>query len=153
IGHFVEQVSRALNCQPDFAAVPLLALAGGAIGNTRRLRITASHDQGAVLFVISIGRPGSGKSPAQDKVVEPLEEAEGRHGQEWKAAVERGEAEDKETRGPRPVQRRLLVDDCTTEVLADILAQNPRGVLMIREEAAAIVTGANQYKGGKGHDR
>jgi len=24
---------------------------------------------------------------------------------------------------------------------------------MVRDEAAAIVTGANQYKGGKGHDR
>src|SRR5262249_31322519 len=39
------------------------------------------------------------------------------------------------------------------EKMAEILNENPRGMAMVRDEAAAIITGANQYKGGKGHDR
>jgi hypothetical protein len=48
---------------------------------------------------------------------------------------------------------RILLDDCTTEAMAGVLEQNPRGLVMVRDELAALVCGMNQYKSGKGHDR
>ena len=52
-----------------------------------------------------------------------------------------------------PELRRVLVGDVTTEALAKILAANPRGVLMARDEISSWLRGMNQYKGGKGTDR
>ena len=39
------------------------------------------------------------------------------------------------------------------EVLPAILADNERGLIMIRDELSAFVLGMNQFKGGKGNDR
>jgi hypothetical protein len=150
---FVEEAAWALNCPVDFVAVPLLALAGGAIGNARRLAITDSHDQGAAIFAVVVGQPGSGKSPALELASAPLEEAERRLMTEWKRQVAEWEEVDPKARGKRPVPRRLLVDNATTEALAPVLATNPRGVVMLRDELAALVTGLGQYKSGRGDDR
>src|SRR5262249_50913891 len=84
---FVSEAAAALNCPPDFVAVPLLALAGGAIGNARRLAITRTHSQGAVLFAACVGNPGSGKSPALEMLLPPFEAAERRYRQEWESAL------------------------------------------------------------------
>jgi hypothetical protein len=55
---------------------------------------------------------------------------------------------------PAPKPRRIDVDDATMEVLPAILADNPRGLVMIRDELSAFILGMNQYKaGGKGNDR
>ena len=128
-------------------------MAGGCIGNTRRVAIHDSHTQSACLFGAVVGRPGSGKSPALEMIVEPVERAERRFFEQWqrdKATWEASEAEDK---GDPPVPRRCLLADTTTEAMAGLLQDNPRGVLMIQDEMAALVCSLNQYKGGKGYDR
>src|SRR5262249_57727938 len=53
----------------------------------------------------------------------------------------------------KPTLYRIMVNDATVESLAPVLSQNSRGVVMIRDELAAWVTSANQYKGGRGTDR
>jgi hypothetical protein len=154
VGRFVEEWRWALNCPPDFVAVPALVVAGAAIGNSRRLAITQSHTQSACLFAFTVGDPGSGKSPVLEAAVEPLEQADWRYQEGWKEEVADWEKRDPKTRGARPVLRRCLVDDSTTEKLAAILEGNPRGLAMVRDELAALVCGMNQYKaGGRGHDR
>lgn len=153
---YVEEQAWALSCPPDFVAVPMLGTAGGCIGNSRRLSVTRTHLQSACLFVVVVGSPGSAKSPALDAVAAPLEKAEKRYLQEWKAEVKRwrdrmGDAGPEE---PEPVLRRCLVDDATSEALVQVLSANPRGLCMVRDELSALVTGMNQYKaGGKGSDR
>ncbi len=54
---------------------------------------------------------------------------------------------------PRPIPRRSVVDNVTTESLAPILSDNPHGVLGVRDEFTALVGSFNQYKSGKGTDR
>jgi hypothetical protein len=150
---FVAEAADALNCPPDFVAVPLLALAGGAVGNARRLAIRASHTQGACLFAICVGWPSSGKSPALDLLVGPFEAAERRYRELWAPRMEEWKKQKEKDPDDKPVLRRVLLDDTTTEAMAQVLGENPRGLVMVRDEAAAIVTGLNQYKQGKGHDR
>jgi hypothetical protein len=53
-----------------------------------------------------------------------------------------------------PVLTRLTVNDATTEVLGPILKENPRGVVMVKDELTAFVQAMNQYReGGKGADQ
>src|SRR6476646_10768289 len=53
----VTEVAFAVNCPADYAGVPLLAFAGGAIANARHLAITSTHRQPPCLYATYIGRP------------------------------------------------------------------------------------------------
>src|SRR5262249_11906043 len=54
----------------------------------------------------------------------------------------------------QPILRRLTVNDATAEALVPILQENPRGVLLIRDELIGWVSSMNQYReGGKGADQ
>ena len=45
------------------------------------------------------------------------------------------------------------IDDTTTEATAKVLAENPRGVAVVKDELIGFVRSQNQYKGGHGADR
>ena len=48
---------------------------------------------------------------------------------------------------------RCWASDTTVEALVGILQDNPRGLLVYRDELAGWVRSMDQYKGGKGSDR
>ncbi len=54
---------------------------------------------------------------------------------------------------PKPVLRRIATVDATTESLAPLLANNPRGMVTLKDELSGWISSMNQYKGGKGSDR
>jgi hypothetical protein len=147
----VLEVAWALNCPPDFALVAIISMAGGAIGNARHLAITRTHHQWAAIYAAIIGPPGSVKSPVIKLLRKPFDRAQERYQQEWRAAVANWEQE--EDAGPKPIMRRCVVGDTTTESLCLLLHENPRGLMMIKDELSGLVAGLNQYKGGQGHDR
>jgi len=47
----------------------------------------------------------------------------------------------------------MFTTDCTREALCDLLRENPRGLLVHRDELAGWARSLNQYKGGKGNDK
>ena len=53
---------------------------------------------------------------------------------------------------PKPVLLRIIVSDATTESLAPLSAENPRGVIMLKDEMSGWAASMNQYKNGKGTD-
>ena len=53
----------------------------------------------------------------------------------------------------KPTQVRIITTDATVEALAPILKQNPRGLLMHRDELSGWVRTMNMYRGGLGGDR
>jgi hypothetical protein len=72
----------------------------------------------------------------------------------WKEDADRAAQEKKGSKpGPPPRPRRIDIDDITMEALPLILADNSRGLVMIRDELTALLMGMNQFKGGKGNDR
>lgn len=153
VRRFADEAAWALSCPVDFVAVPMLAVASGAAGNSRRLAITRTHTQPALLFTCVVGDPGTGKSPALDVAAEPLEEAQKRHLKRYEADRAAYEADPDATPKPPPPLR-VLVDDVTQEALVARLSENPRGVCMVRDELAALIQGMDQYRAaGKGNDR
>ena len=161
LARHAQEVAYALSCPVDFVAVPMLAAVSGAIGNTRRLEVLRTHRQPALLFCCIIGSPGTAKSPAIDLVMQPLEAAQHRYTDEYitrRDAYRTAKEEAKENGEPAPSppapMRRLLINDTTQEALVSILAENPRGSIMVRDELAALIRGMDQYRaGGKGNDR
>ena|ERR1700677_4974495 len=64
LAHFSEAVSLAKHCPPDYVAVPLLTIAGAAIGASRVLEIKPGWRERPCLYAAVIGPPGSAKTPA-----------------------------------------------------------------------------------------
>ncbi len=153
LADYIEQCAWATNSPVDFAAVPVLAIAAGCIGCSRRLEIQTEHTQPATLFAAVVGLPGTGKSPALEKVAAHLENHDARNLATWKLQSRAWKEENAETRGPEPRVKRLIVDDITTESLCKSIYENQHGLTMVADELSALVAGMNQYKGGQGNDR
>lgn len=168
----VLEIAAALNAPPDFAAVPLLVLAGGAIGMSRVLEIAGGHKQSALLYAGVVADPGSTKTPALGIVRRPTDAIQKEHRDCWDRAMKTytlekdaydaemktlSRGKDRERPTPveprRPILRRTVVSDTTPESLIPILRDNPRGFVMVRDELSAWVSGMDAYKSGKGTER
>ncbi len=173
LASFVAETAEAIGCDPAYVALPLVVAAGAAIGTTRRLELKYKYEAPAILWSVIVGESGTSKSPALRSVLEHVRDRERRLREEY--AVERRdyeatvEAYEKERaawrsgkksggqppeRPAEPVGRRALVSDATVEALALKLADNPRGLLLARDELAGWFNSLDRYanKAGSGSD-
>jgi heme-degrading monooxygenase HmoA len=170
---FVAETAAAIGCDPAYVALPLVVVAGAAIGTTRRLELKYKYEAPVILWSVIVGESGTSKSPALRSVLEHVRDRERRlreeyavERREYEAAVEAYEKEraawrsDKKSGGQppdrpaEPVGRRALVSDTTVEALALKLADNPRGLLLARDELAGWLNSLDRYanKSGSGSD-
>ena len=165
---YLEEAAHAKEAPVEFVALPMLAALGVGIGASRRFRIERSWSELPTLYTAVIALPASGKSPAEDAAMLPVYrqskvlnhryklalEAWKEEHQQWEA--EAVEARKKKRRVPpepeKPVKPRIRVGDTTVEALHVRMAENPRGLVLARDELAGFFTSLNQYKG-KGSDR
>ncbi len=152
MGKLVSDISSAINCSRDMVGVTLLTLAGGAIGNARHLAITESHIVSPCLYAVVVAPPGAAKSPPLRLLRQPFDCAECDYRMQWRESLDEWKGQGKDSRDVKPILRRCVVSNVTTESLQCILDENPRGILMIRNELSGLVAGLNQYKNG-GDDR
>ena len=161
VARLVTAGAEAIGCPPDYLAAFALAVAGGAIGRSVNLRLKEGYFAHPTTFIVGIGPPSDGKTPALKAVAAAVRRIDADLDTEHARALElwREEAAKPVQGGkkppppPAPKPRRIDVDDITVENIPILLADNPRGLIMVRDELAALVQGLNQYKGGKGNDR
>ncbi|GAB1387357.1 hypothetical protein MASR1M59_25050 [Melaminivora sp.] len=121
------------------------------------------------LWGLIVGRPGVMKSPALGEVLKPLHRLESSEREQWQAAHEAweldtkvaelaGKANEKQAASlaakdpakarallapvdtpAEPTMRRYVVNDSTVEALADLLVENPWGVLVYRDELHGLL--------------
>lgn len=157
----VKEGASAIGCPPDFLGVPILAVVGGTIGRSVSLMLKDGYFASSTIFAACVGPPSDGKTPALKAVAVAVRKIDETLEAEYNLAMERwkAESEKKNPNGekikppPKPKPRRIDLDDITMEALPLVLADNPRGLVMIRDELTAFVLGMNQFKGGKGNDR
>lgn len=172
VAEYWRAAGEALVCPVDYVAVPGLSLLGAAIGRSRAAEVKPGYAESPLFWTATFAPPGGTKSPALRAARAPLQQAEARwldeHRErlsifdvemdrfnqsmkEWKSNGCKGEPP---TKPRRPTLRQATLDDATTEATAKVLADNPRGVVMVKDEMMAFIRGMNQYKtGGKGADR
>lgn len=142
---FVREVAQAKHAPLDYAAAPLLAIAGGAIGASRALTIKPGWSERPCLWCAVVAPPGSAKTPAIKDAALPVYEEQGRLLGNWRRLREES---------PALKEPACCIGDITTEALVGVLQGNPRGVVMIRDELTAWAASMDQYKsGGRGADR
>jgi hypothetical protein len=151
LARFVERGATALSCPCDYLGLPLIVLAGARVGSSRALQIKPGWRERPSMYGAVVGPPSAGKTPALKLVAAPVYREQARLHEEY-----RRERRDREgdPKAPKPAERAVFVADSTTEKLAELLQDNPRGLVMIRDELVAWVAGLNQYKAkGAGADR
>lgn len=171
---FVSQAAIAIGCDPSFVALPMLAGLATAIGTTRRIRLKDSWTEPSVMWCANVGESGSQKSPALDLAVAPLRHAQDQALREHSAAMcrykhdmevyeadfsawrRRGGGRSKGEPAPKPPEEpravRYVVTDITVEALANVLNDNPRGVLSVNDELSGWFSRHDQYRSGRGGD-
>jgi hypothetical protein len=140
LGRFCQEVATTTATPPDFAAVAMLVIAGAAIGASRALLIKNGWTVCAAVYAMMVGEVASGKTPAMQAVLKPYSDIQFKLLRPQKEENVDG-------------VHRLLASDITVEALVSLLAQNPRGLLLVHDEGPAWIRGMSQYKGGRGSDR
>ena len=128
IAQFAIACAASLPAPVELVAIPALVVAAGAIGNSRVIRLKRDWTEPASLFAAVVSPSGTMKSPALDMAATPFQDLDSPTSRTWTA-------------------------DVTVEQLARLLAANPRGLLLVRDELSAWVKSMNQYRQGKGADR
>jgi hypothetical protein len=119
------------------------AVAAMAIDDTFVLEADGSTkwQQPARLWVLNIGHPGSGKTPAQRAMSAPLWEINGNVRKQWEADCAATSKDE-----PEPVLQRVVIGDTTIEGLSVALENNPRGVGIIADEFESWLGSIDTYR-------
>ena len=167
----VVEGAKAIGCDESYIALPLLTAVATAIGTTRCLQVKRGWMVPSILWTAIIGESGTSKSPAfrlamkpfrklQRKAHEENAEEEKQYAEEkkvykkafnkWEKAGKGEESPPDEPKTPQAV--RYIVIDTTVEALAPLLQDNPRGLLVARDELNGWLQSFGQYNGKGGAD-
>jgi hypothetical protein len=168
---FVVEAAAALGASRAHVATPLLPALAAAIGTTRALELKAVWREVPVLWSALLAESGGHKSPALEVALAYANQRERLAGDEgsrlladfdleaeryaadlqsWRREAAKGRGGDPPRKPSRPPLPRYVVDDTTVEALAAILADNPRGLLLARDELGGWLGSFDRYSGGKG---
>ena len=161
---YLGEAAHAKEAPVEFVAVPMIAALGTAIGASRRFRIERTWLELPTLYTAVVALPASGKSPAEDAAMLPVYRQGKVFNQEYRVALENykrehqaweqeaQEVRKKKGRVPeepeKPVKKRIRVGDATVEALQLRMVENPRGLVLARDELAGFFNSLNQYRQG-----
>jgi Protein of unknown function (DUF3987) len=180
-GDWIAASGEEKGAPADYIAAGLLSAASVLLGNSRWGSPWPGWKEPPVLWSALVGNPSSGKSPALDAVGEllrrlevernaDLDERRRLHEADKQSAKERrvlweqrvkAAVKDGGVAPPLPAdaevtdlpqRRRLMTTDPTTEKLVRLVAENPRGLILMRDELAGWIGGMDRYNGA-GSDR
>jgi hypothetical protein len=174
---WLERSAHGAGVTPGHVATPLLSIAAGLIGTSRRVQASRSWSEPCTLWAAIVGFSGTGKTPGidvtkralsqiQKELATPISELERQHAtkveaakaaqKKWKTEVAAA------TEGGLPIPPmpetavdlsafvvpRLYVSDATVERIAVMLQARPQGTLCIVDELAGLFLNMGRYSGG-----
>ena len=155
---YVREGAAALGCDSAMIVLPVIAVCGSLIGNTRTIRLKNSWRERSVFWTCVVAESGTQKSPAQDRALRPLQGLQNRlradHAAKLAKAAERLaniEEATKRSAAPKsepPPVPRVLCNDVTIERLGGLLSENLRGILCARDELSGWLGSFARYKSG-----
>lgn len=167
LGWMAKQYKETLGWHPDYTGASMLYALSVALGEVRHVEAKQGWKEKAVLWLALVGRPGTGKTHPLQAMALPLKLRDGDHYRAFKEAEQfhetaleeyaiavkaargkKGKPEgggERPTKPPEPVCRQHLVNDATPEALLEIMASNPRGVGLYRDELAGWIGDFGRY--------
>ncbi len=178
---WIADTGHSIGAPADYVAQGVFAAIAAVCGAGLHIRVKPGWSETLVLWQALVGSPSSGKSPALaaprrllGEIEDAMRQADAQRRLEHETRVEQAElltaqwkcsAADAIATGRavplKPAEAnvdssfspsQLVVADATLEAMADVVAGNPRGVVMWRDELAAWLANQGRYANG-GSDR
>lgn len=143
--------AQATGFDPSSTLASALAVAAATLSDEFQIVGDSASEwfQKPLLWMLTIGRPGSGKSPVQRAMLAQLWEIQKQLRTEHARAVE--SLPEGEKAPPLP---RVVLVDTTVEALSEALRDNPRGLLIANDEFESWLGSLDAYRrGGVSRDR
>ncbi|MCA3307554.1 MAG: DUF3987 domain-containing protein, partial [Roseomonas sp.] len=180
---YIHRAADHAGSPPDYVMLSLLSVIGAALGNARWGQAWGNFTQPPIIWGAGIGHPSAAKSPGLIDVAQGAIAALEKHlNQDWEErqrqhdtdkaeaaevmAIWQGEVKqaakakaappsrpERAKEPEAPQRRRFAVRDATTQRLARMMAANPRGLLLFRDELAGWLGAMDRYNNGAGADR
>jgi hypothetical protein len=161
---YVDASAAAIGCDPALVGLPALAVVAGCIGNSRALRLKKGWTETAIVWTVSVAPSGALKSPAFGAAVDPLLEIQmeqtDAHQQEqddYQQALKEWREKKRDERGAEPNKPPstpcYITSDATIEAVGELLRDNPRGLLLARDELDGWFQGFTRNKKSGATDR
>jgi hypothetical protein len=168
---YVNGLAKSMSADPALIALPMLASMAAAIGNSRAVSIHGDWQEPSILWTAVVCESGTQKTPAYLKGTAFIQELNSKlalvnkEDQErferetrdheaalmlWKQAVrsKEGTSEPPPIPPAPPITRATVTNDTTIECLATRLGENPRGLLLARDELSGWLSSFDRYSGG-----
>lgn len=168
---YAKAVSKGLDVDPSFVALPALAVCASAVGNAVRICLKNGWNEPCAVWMVLVGESGDGKSPPLQQVLKPLRamerDAKKSYQDKWeqyqlelanhRKQLQKWERNKDDSSSPPqipecPSETRYVADDFTMEQLAELLEANPRGLLWFRDELAGVFNSFDRYSKTRGGD-
>jgi hypothetical protein len=158
VQRFIRAGASTFDVDPAFFLLPVLSGAAAMVGNSRSLRLKEDYMEPAMIWTASVAPTGDGKTPGQQaatasvrirerELIKANKDAE----EIFAVEIAKWEVQKKKDRGKKPQKPPRLtcwMDDTTIEAVACALNDNPRGVLLVKDEFSHWFESMDQY-----HDR
>ena len=158
IRDIIEALEEYENYNVDFSSASFLTVFAAAMGNTWSVRFMTGWVSRPIIYMVLVGSPSCGKTPPLQQAVAPLLKLDGEYDMiyckemETYRQWERMSAKQREKHSlpeemKMPQRKCHVVVDSTVEALIGALRDNPRGVLIYKDEIDSLLSNFNRYNG------
>lgn len=158
IRHIIESLHEYENFHPDFTAASFLTVFAAAMGNTWSVRFMTGWVSRPIIYMVLVGSPSCGKTPPLQQAVAPLLKLDGEYDRVYCKEMEayrrweRMSAKQREKHSlpeemKMPQRKCHVVVDSTVEAMIAAMRDNPRGVLIYKDEIDSLLSNFNRYNG------
>ncbi|TGY05074.1 DUF3987 domain-containing protein [Muribaculum sp. NM65_B17] len=158
IRDIIEALEEYENYNVDFSSASFLTVFAAAMGNTWSVRFMTGWVSRPIIYMVLVGSPSCGKTPPLQQAVAPLLKLDGEYDMiyckemETYRRWERMSAKQREKHFlpeemKMPQRKCHVVVDSTVEALIGALRDNPRGVLIYKDEIDSLLSNFNRYNG------
>ncbi len=161
IHSIVEKISAAHHIEPEIVASIMTGFLTGAIGNTFRVSPREGWNVPLFTWHIIVAETGYGKSPVTNTLIEHIHNLQADAYKEYSTKLREYETKLRLSKSDitvevpdKPKLKHYTLSDTTVEGMVKVFEDDPRGVILHRDEIAGLILGLNQYKAkGRGNDR
>jgi len=156
IQHYIKENADKLGLVVDFMGSAMLWVASTVIGNSLNIKIKNGWKDNCSIWLACVASAGVGKSPSIGAVTNTLEKLnqkeqklyakEEKKYQDFKFMSKEEKKYQDEVK--EPINKQFLANDITLEALTGLLAQNPNGVGVLKDELNGWVQDMNKYRDG-----
>jgi hypothetical protein len=153
---FMLDANATLNTSVDYMGCAFIWCCSLIIGNSFRIEIKTGWQEACSMWMALVGKPGIGKSPSIDLMTAPLKKVNGQRIKDYNRKMKEYVTYQKLTKDEKkgtyeveePVKDQFIVDDLTTEALADLHEKVPNGIGVLKDEMNGWIKEMNRYRQG-----